>query len=241
MAEEATPQEKVPVEGTPAQEPKPGVESTPEEETPKELTQEEVENLQKENEELTGANVALTSSVTELRTKLQEERAGNAAAPPVETPPTETPVGQKPDEVKELVLSTLAEERRVAAKENGKKALHKFWEVHPEFNPANDTTGLRAEALDAALKRLNTAGSSTVDEIISDYEDALKLMGQSEKGTTPESVLDAHASSSPVSHPPTSTPGGGKLTSKQEKLARDKGWSVEKYLNMKDKYPTVIP
>lgn len=181
--------------------------------------------LQKEKEDKKG----MESQIIELRKKLQEEKVSKSAK--TEEPP-------KGDDLESKVMSVLFAEKKKEAETNRKKALSSFWEKHPEFNPANDSTGLRGEALMRSLSRLNTANSFTVEDATQDLEDALRLLKREENKST--DVDTASFASSPNASGSPKSSKSAKLTPEQEKLRKEKGWTEEKYLQMKAKYPNVI-
>ena len=170
----------------------------------------------------------LVAQVIDLRKKLQEEKALKAIAPP-------EPTG---DDLESKVKSILFLERKTEQEISKKKALREFWGKHPEFNPENDITGVRGEQLMEQFKRLNTSNSSAEDTT-KDLEDALYLM----RGETQTKVTDTNRFASTSTSGANSTPretASNKLTAEQEALRKEKGWTVEKYLAMKAKYPAVV-
>ena len=141
------------------------------------------------------------------------------------------------DATEQKVKEVLRKERETLAKENRLTALHKFWEKHPEFNPENDISGIKMDAVHQKLQRINSS-AYTVEDILGDYEDALKLMEKKE--TTAKPNLNQFASTpSGIPTNPLETE-KSLLTPEQEKLRQAKGWTVKKYLEMKSKHPKII-
>ncbi|RLF89002.1 hypothetical protein DRN43_04665 [Thermococci archaeon] len=202
-----------------------------------------VEVLKKQIEELTEKlkkeqvdKAGLIEQIKELRKRAQEAeaRAGVTSSEPKRE--------EEKDEITKKVYSVIQKEREKEIKENRVKALRIFWKKHPEFNPENDITGLRMQTLNQSLSRLNTSNSRTVEEILADYEDALKIspFAQTSASSQPVSITGREATTSSLPAKP-KTAEGTRLTPEQEKLRKEKGWSVEKYLEMKAKYPKIIP
>lgn len=213
------------------------------EERKKEETSSSVEVLKKQIEELTEKlkreqidKTGLIEQIKDLRKRAQEAEAKAGVA-------SSEPKGkEEEDEITKKVYSVIQKEREKEIKENRVKALRIFWRKHPEFNPENDITGLRMQTLNQSLSRLNTSNSRTVEEILADYEDALKIssFAQSSVSFQPVSITGREATTASLPAKP-KTAEGIKLTPEQEELRKKKGWSTEKYLEMKAKYPKIIP
>ncbi len=211
-----------------------------EEQTPETPVEEEetlsVEELSEKVKDLEGLlekersdKVGIVEQLKEVR-RLKQEAEASAMVQPEPNQPSQDPTEQK---VKEI----LKRERETLAKENRITALHKFWEKHSEFNPENDISGLKMDVVHQSLKRLNTS-AWTVEDILRDYEDALKLMEKKEaKPSQPN--LNQFATETPVPTNPLETTKSS-LNPAQEKLRKEKGWTVKKYLEMKSKHPTII-
>ena len=205
-------------------------------ETPVDDTALTVEQLSQKVKELEG-NLAkekadkagIIEELQKVRKKKQEAEAMALGKTEPETPPAGDATEQKVKEV-------LKKEREILAKENRVAALHKFWEKHPEFSPDNDISGIKMDAVHQSLKRINTS-AYTVEDILRDYEDALKLMEKKE--TTAKPNLNQFASTSQVPTNPLETI-KSPLTPEQEKLRIGKGWTVKKYLEMKARHPKIV-
>ena len=152
------------------------------------------------------------------------------------------PQPQKSNEVEETVHSILAKNKEEQILRNRKIALGKFYVAHKEFAPENDVNGVRMDAFNAALSRINSSDSFEVDEILKDFEDALVFIpgykSQDEKGV--RSVLSDHASMPNEGNAPVKRV-ESKLSAEQEAIRLQKGWTVDKYLQMKEKYPKLVP
>ena len=181
------------------------------------------EEGKKWEEEKTG----LVAQLKELR-----ERAQVAELRKVEKP------DEKPnpdaDETEKKVRAILSEDKKAKAETAKEKALREFWEKHPEFNPANDIAGLKGQVLAAALKRINAQSSETEEDFKKDFEDALVLLKRPE--IKPNKPMENNLP--PVVSP--KEPGAEEntpLTAEEEKLRKEKGWTIEKFVKMKAKYP----
>ena len=178
--------------------------------------------------QLAETKTGMTEQIKDLRKKLQEA----LLVKPAEQPPTNE------SDVEKAVRQVLEKNRKGEAERNRIDALNRFWISHKEFHPDNDITGLKNEALMASLKRLNTTGNYSTEAILKDFEDAHRLMSNNQS-TQAKSDLNKIASTTSTPGSPTTTE-GSKLSPEQEKLRKEKGWTEEKYLKMKAKYPQVI-
>ncbi len=230
MAEEAKKNEKQELEENPA--------TSEEEETSEEGEKEEVEKtpeqLKSENEQLEKDKKGLTEQLISERKKKQEALALARGNKPEDPEKEEEGEKDKKDPEK-IVRQVLDENRAQRKKDNQLKALHKFWGQNPQFNPENDISGLKMDIVNKALKRLNTIDSVEVEDILTDYSDVLKLI-KKDKDVEEDVQLDTSPGGI------TKSIGGKKysLTSEQEKLRQERGWTVKKYLEMKAKHPRVV-
>ena len=230
MAEEAKKNEKQELEENPA--------TSEEEETSEEGEKEEVEKtpeqLKSENEQLEKDKKGLTEQLISERKKKQEALALARGNKPED--PEKEEEGEKDKKDPEKIVRKVLDENRAKRQEANKlKALHKFWEKNPQFDPENDISGLKMDIVNKALERFNTINSVEVEDILIDYTDVLKLI---KKDEDVEQDVQLDTSLGGI----TKTIGGKKysLTSEQEKLRKEKGWTVDKYVEMKLKYPRVI-
>jgi len=204
--------------------------SEPDESKPDET----VEGLNAEIEELGQKSEAekggLVEQIKALRIKLHE------AAEAAKVKPESTPSGTS-DDVEAKVMSVLAKQRAEEAKGNRIAALRMFWEKYPEYSPENDLAGLKMEKVGQALNRINSS-SHMPSEVLKDYEDALILMGVTPKKTDTSKMNDYAGTPGSTSTPRTVE--SNKLTPDEDKLRREKGWTVDKFLKMKEKYPDIV-
>lgn len=146
--------------------------------------------------------------------------------------------GNGSEDVEEKVRNILAEEKKAQAKLNRERAWSRFLEKNKEFNPENDTSGLRKNAIENSLSRLNVSSSYSEEDFLRNLEDAKKL-AFGEKSRPQEDFSSSDSSQPPVGSGPESR-SQAKLTPEQEELRKQKGWTPEKYLEMKAKYPRTI-
>ena len=210
--------------------------------TPKELTPEEVEKILAENEilqsnkeELNQVKEKLVNEVKELRSKKQvaEQLAEELKqAKEKKEPSTETP--EVLDEVKKI----LEQNKQQAVKKQQEKAMNEFLSNHPEFSEANDVAGIRLSALQSKLERFSLSGMEDKDDFLAAFEDANALLGNVEKTKedTNEVVTTPVGSKTPKSGDSTN------LSAAEQKFVNEKfGGNVERYKELKEKYPETAP
>lgn len=207
-------------------------------ENPEEGEEEEVEKtseqLKTENIQLEKDKKGLTEQLIVERKKKQEALALARGNKPDDPEEEEEEEKDKKDPEK-IVRKVLDENRAKRQKANKLKALHKFWEKNPQFDPENDISGLKMDIVNEALERFNTINSVEVDDILIDYADALKLIKKDE-----DVEEDVQLDTSPGGITKSIKGKKYSLTPEQDKLRKEKGWTVDKYVEMKFKYPRVI-
>ena len=148
--------------------------------------------------------------------------------------------GEAPSDAENVVRKVLSDERLKESKLNRETALETFLEKNKFYHKDNDPTGLRREKLKSTLNRLNTSESHSVANHIRDLEDAAKLISVETGGTPPVDLGSAASEPKAGAGGQPNSSDGQELNAVQEALRKEKGWSVEKYLEMKEKYPSVI-
>lgn len=216
------------------------LDNTANENKTKTTSDEEKEALQKklEDEEKKSKNAGEElAAMRKKNREMEEENVLLKANPPPtpKAPESETP--PKKDEIKQKVDDAFAERERGSKERNGKTALVVFKERHSEFNDENDISGLRFKALMDKYRLLRNEEAVEVDDYINLYETALALM---EKKQSKQEVQNQHAST------PSAVPGSpssvktSKLSEKEQRLIRDKGWTEERYLKVKGNHPDQV-
>lgn len=160
-------------EKRPPENPVPTVPGEPEEKTDAEKELEK--KLEDKDTELTKKTTDMEAVTGELITMRKDLAEAKKQIPP-QAPPTE--VDTKIDERFKIENERRAETNRVLA-------WNEFIKKNPEFNPDNDTTGLRKAILDEKLIRLVTEGHYSKEEILADFSEALTLMTEKKEVGTP--------------------------------------------------------
>lgn len=144
------------------------------------------------------------------------------------------------DEKLELLLEKkLKEKDALNAQANKKAAFEKFVAEHKEFDPENDLTGLKRDALQKRVNQFNTDGLKTVEEFLSVIGDANKLLQGNDN--TVETTREQNLYSNPGKV--NNSPNGKKeeiLTPKELKLAQQTGKTKEQILKLKLKNPEYL-
>ena len=194
--------------------------------TPQEpdITQEELSKLKAEADT---AKQELRNVVDELK----EERKKRREVEEKSNPPKPT------DEVSEKVKAILAEEKKKQADSNKGIAWAKFLDENKEFHPDNDPGGLKQAVLQRELNGLKTDEAILVDEFISLYEKAKRLI-PSKESLPPETITpDA---STPTTPTPPRVRVESKLSPKEQQTIKDLGWTEERYLKVKLAQPRFV-
>jgi len=202
-----------------------------------EVKEKTVEELKAENAQLELDKIGMEEQIVEQRTKKQEAEALLLGKVEVKEPAKEEEDPEKKEDAASIVNSILNKKEKETKDKNRISALKKFWTENPEFNPANDVSGVRMGLVNSAMERLNTSKSVSVEEILEDYSDSLKLIRDSKDKRTRDILLDTSIGGKTKSEVKVEDT---RLTPEQEKLRLEKGWTVERYLEMKAKYPRVV-
>ena len=208
-----------------------------EEQTPSE------EELKNEIETLKQDKASLTSEIKEVRQEkgaLKEdvEALKEAVA---NTPPI-TPDPDEKIDVKATVESILAGRESSRAKSNKKTAIEKFVGENKEFLPDNDPTGLKRDALEKAMNRLNLSDAIEVEDFTKLIKDAERLLGRTDTTTETaeeKEIKNPYASSSSSKSTPTVVVDKDLLPEEKDVIEAH-GFSKEKFLRLKERYPEYI-
>lgn len=179
----------------------------------------------------------LIGQITELRKKNQELQVQKLGEKPEEAIPSNSNKENDPEQAVRKVLNEQFEKER---KVNRSEALRLFQESHPEYHPENDLSGVRMDSLLETLSRLNISESRNVNSILRDFEDSHYLMNKGKEKPNNNNVdSGGDASTSSVSGRPrvVST---NQLSDEENALREGKGWSIEKFIQMKAKYPDIL-
>lgn len=193
-----------------------------------------------DNKEKEAAKVQadLVSEIQELRLKLGVTQGLLDAK---DTPPVIDPNKVLTDEEKlEALLDKKIKERdALNAQANKTAAFEKFVTEHSEFNPENDPTGLKRDALQKKFNQFNTDGLSKVEEFISVIGDAKTLLlgNDSPADTTRETNL--YSNPGKQNNPPPAKR-NDELTPKELKLITQSGTTKERIMKLKATNPEFL-
>lgn len=158
----------------------------------------------------------------------------------------ETPIVPDPnkvltedEKVASIVEGILQKKESSNAQANKKAAFEKFVTENKEFNPDNDPTGLKRDALQKKFNRFNTDGLISVDEFLSVIGEAKVLLLGNDK------PIDITKDKNPYSNTPTPrnnplAKDNEELSPKEIKLAETTGKTKEQILKLKLKHPEFI-
>lgn len=192
-----------------------------------------------EAKEAARVNAQLVEELKELRLKngLMKDLLDKAATPP--TPPTPPAQLTEEDKINLAVEKILSSKEASNAQANKKAAFEKFVKENKEFDPENDPTGLKRDALEKKFNRFNTDGLTTIDEFTSLIGEAKVLLVGHDIPT------DTSRVPTPFSNVPTpkGSPQGKPdeiLSPKELKLAETTGRSKEELIKLKLKHPDLV-
>lgn len=145
-------------------------------------------------------------------------------------------------DVEEIVKRTLQERDRERIEEIRKSAERKFKQSHKEFHEDNDPAGLKYQALQEQLNRMDTSGIRSENDFQEVYEDALAILNRRQGRKS----RDSSASNTPYAETPKGTSGvgpkegEGDISSKEKKVINEQGWTKERYLDLKKRRPSYV-
>ena len=202
------------------------------------LSEEELLEIVKRLEE---DKEGMQSQIIELRKRAREAEFASQHSDEDSDDESEEEDDDDDDPVERVVEKVLQRERAEKRKKNRTTALNRFWKSHPEYHPENDTNGLRMQNLEKTLnRRFNTSSSFEVEDIVQDLEDAHNYLSP-EQSNREEVDISEYAPTSKTPSASNRVDDSKRLNTEQERHRKRKGWSVEKYLEMKSKYPDIIP
>lgn len=199
---------------------------------PIEVTDDKEKEFAKEKENLVNEikDLRLKLGITEgLLKEKSEER------PPVDP----NHVLTDEEKLEALLDKKLKDKAALDAKANKKAAFEKFVAENKEFNPENDPTGLKRDALQKKVDRFNTEGLTTVDEFLSVIGEAKTLLLGNDKPIEPSREQNLYSNPGKLNNNPSGKK-DDELTPKELKLAQQTGKTKEQILKLKLKNPEYL-
>lgn len=143
--------------------------------------------------------------------------------------------------VKSVLNEELSTREASKAKSNKIAAVERFVKENSVFNPDNDPTGKKREALETAVNRFNTDGLVEVEDFFSIVADAARLLGVDTAPKVPgeREVPNPYTSTTRNSITPKLTD-DTELTVAEKKLIEQNGWTKERFMKLKEKMPSYI-
>ena len=143
------------------------------------------------------------------------------------------------EKLEALLDLKLKERDALNAQANKKAAFEKFVTEHKEFNPENDPTGLKRDALQRKFNSFNTDEFTKVEEFLSVIGDAKTLLSRND--STIETPREPNLYSNPgklPNNPPAKR--NDELTPKELKLITQSGTTKERILKLKATNPEYL-
>lgn len=186
----------------------------------------EDEVLDKEREDV---QKGLVEEVKNLRKKNQDLTDQLSQKKPDDAPK---------DDVESKIEAVLQRERVERAKTNRQTAEERFRNKHKEFHEDNDLGGIKFNALLREVGGFNTSGLTEVDDFMTIFEKAQRLITTTSKVEDVEKV-EVDPSTPRESSIPRAT-NGTKLSPKELEVIKQNGWTEERYLKLKAAQPHFI-
>lgn len=184
---------------------------------------------------------SLNNVVEEIKSMREAKRLLEQEVEKLKTKPDE---GNKPDpdeeKISKTVFTILEREKASKAQSNKKEAFESFIKEHKEFDPSNDPTGLKRQALENKLSRFNTSGVVEKGDFYSLIEDAHNLLVSRGTDTKNSSEEYTPYTSTTVSVKQPTIVSDKELTPREKELIERNGWTKEKYLKLKTTNPSFL-
>lgn len=189
--------------------------------------------------EVAKVNAQLVDEIKELRLKLGITE-GLLQSKENKQPESEPNKPLTDEEKLELLLDKKLQEKAASdAKANKKAAFEKFITEHKEFNPENDPTGLKRDALQKKFDRFNTDGLSSIEEFLPVIGEAkILLLGNDVQVDTTKDIINPSSFPTPKGNPPAKQ--DKDLTPKELRLMAQAGTTKERILKLKATNPEYL-
>lgn len=138
-----------------------------------------------------------------------------------------------------LLDKKLAEKAASDAKANKIAAFEKFIAEHKEFNPENDPTGLKREALLKKVNQFNTDGLAKVEEFFSVIGDANTLLQGNDSRVETTREQNLYSNPPKTNNLPPRKP-NDELTPRELKLIAQSGTTKERIMKLKATNPEFL-
>jgi DNA-binding phage protein len=189
--------------------------------------------------EVAKVNEGLVEQIKELRLKLGvtegllKEKEQNSGFDPNKVLTDE-------EKLEALLDKKLKEKAALDAKANKIAAFEKFIRENKEFDPGNDPTGLKRDALQKKFNQFNTDGLSKVEEFLPLIREAkILLLGNDSPVDTTKGDLNPYSNPGKTyNNPPVNK--STELTPKELKLAQQTGKTREQILKLKLSNPEYL-
>lgn len=189
--------------------------------------------IQEKDEALQKAEADKTATVGELKDLRAKKQELEKSLEESKKPQTTEPEAQTTEEQFEAFLQKKQQEE---AKANREKAIEEFRASNHEFSEAADPGGIKFAAFERELKKFNLSDLSSTDDFKSRFREVHDFMNRGEK---PDETVNTYKGTQKA---PAEPPSGNEkaLDAVEKKLIDNMGWSVDRYLALKEKMPAYI-
>jgi len=204
-----------------------------EEEQENEQSQEENEFVTKK--EFDEIKSSLVEEIKEVRKAKQEAEADRDLLS------KENEQEEEKDEVDKKIEQALSQKEKEEIERRKASAEKKFKQKNKELMEDADKSGIKWEAVQEQLGRLNTSKANTEEEFMEFYEDAYRLAKRDSSSTSNKRGTTPYASDSNAakqsSGPEESTDG---ISARESEVIERIGWTKEKFLEQKKRRPAYV-
>lgn len=196
------------------------------------------EALTKAQNDLATAHAANASTVEELK-ELRQKKQEAEAQRDLASSELEKLKQANPGSAEEVVKKILEEKDKQTLDKVKTQALESFKQKHKElFGSDTDPAGIKFNAFQSKLSRLNLSDLTDENQFHDAYEDALILLRRS--GHTDFQKVNIDPSMPLNNNQPPTPPNQNGLSSKEKKLIEQMGWTEERFLKIKKSKPSYM-
>ena len=196
-----------------------------------------VEITDEKDKEAAKVNQQLVDEIKELRLKLGITEGLLKAKDEIPLDPNKPLTDDQKIEL--LLEKKLKEKEALSAQDNKKSAFEKYIREHSEFNPENDPTGLRRDALQKKFAQFNTDGLTKVEEFYSLIGEAKILLLGNDKPTDISRETNLYSNPGKSNNLPPAKK-NDELTPRELKLIAQSGTTKERVLKLKATNPEFL-
>lgn len=189
------------------------------------------------SEQLKEAKSTQDKLVEELKEERRKKQEKEAEAEALRIKYEKSNPGATDVDIDKKVEEVLSKKEQAQAEVLKDNTIKKFKETNPEFHPDNDKGGIKYAAFEKKLARINLNGLTSENDILGALDDAMLLLKRELKDDS--SNYNPYASTSQQAPSPR-TVSNKNLSTVEQNLIKQVGWTEEKYIKMKTARPSYV-